>query len=202
MLARPRSGHARRYFVLDSLWMEAYYYLFGFAACGFALLVLAAAETAALLTYYSLCAENHRWWWRAFLAPAAAGAYVLAYAAFYYDAHLAARTNRSSVRTRNSPKIAEMFRSTPGPRCAQNSRRLGTAQAPRGRRLDGLGVLPLLRLHDARGAGRGARQRGRGLPRVAQVHELHLLADQVRLDAACCASRLRPCSPRYPTPNQ
>ena len=76
------------YFVLDSLWMEAYYYLFGFAACGFILLVLAAAEVASLLTYYTLCAENHRWWWRAFLAPATTGLYVFGYAAYYYGAHL------------------------------------------------------------------------------------------------------------------
>jgi len=76
------------YFVLDSLWMEAYYYLFGFAACGFVLLVLAAAEVASLLTYYTLCAENHRWWWRAFLAPATTGLYVFGYAAYYYGAHL------------------------------------------------------------------------------------------------------------------
>jgi len=41
------------YFVLDSLWMESYYYLFGFGAAGFLLLLVSAGETTALLTYYT-----------------------------------------------------------------------------------------------------------------------------------------------------
>jgi len=72
------------YFALDAVWMEAYYYVMGFSSIAFLLLVLAAAECGALATYYTLVAEDHGWMWRSFLAPATAGAYVFAYAAYYY----------------------------------------------------------------------------------------------------------------------
>ena len=44
------------------------------------------AFVAVALTYFQLAAEDHRWWWRSFACGASTGAYVLAYAAYFYAA--------------------------------------------------------------------------------------------------------------------
>ena len=72
------------YFVMDSIWTDAYLHAFGFALAGFVLLILTAAEVAALVTYYTLCAEDHAWWWKAFAAPATSALYAFAYGVWYF----------------------------------------------------------------------------------------------------------------------
>jgi transmembrane 9 superfamily protein 2/4 len=60
----PFSGaYVELFFIMSSLWMDQYYYVFGFTFIVFLILLLTCAEVAVLLVYYQLLNENHRWWW-------------------------------------------------------------------------------------------------------------------------------------------
>ena len=53
------------FFIMTSLWLHQFYYIFGFRLV-FVILCQTCAETPVMLCYFQLVAENHRWWWRAF----------------------------------------------------------------------------------------------------------------------------------------
>jgi transmembrane 9 superfamily protein 2/4 len=72
------------FFIMTSLWMDQYYYLFGFTLMVFGIIVITTCEITMLLTYYQLCAENHRWWWFSFLASGSCGMYLFAYSFFWF----------------------------------------------------------------------------------------------------------------------
>jgi len=76
------------FFILTSLWLDQYYYVFGFLLLVFLLLVVTCAEISIVLTYFQLCAEDYRWWWRSMLVPGASGVYLYAYCIFYYSVNL------------------------------------------------------------------------------------------------------------------
>jgi transmembrane 9 superfamily protein 2/4 len=76
------------FFILTSLWLDQYYYVFGFLLLVYVLLIITCAEISIVLTYFQLCAEDYRWWWRSFLVPAASGVYLYAYCVFYYSVNL------------------------------------------------------------------------------------------------------------------
>jgi transmembrane 9 superfamily protein 2/4 len=71
------------YFLLSSLWLDKIYYVFGFFALVFILLVITSAEIAIVLVYTQLCHEDYRWWWRSFLYPGSAGLYLFIYSIHY-----------------------------------------------------------------------------------------------------------------------
>ena len=52
-------------------WQHRFYYMFGFLALVFIILVVTCAEITIVLCYLHLCAEEYRWWWRAFLTSGA-----------------------------------------------------------------------------------------------------------------------------------
>jgi transmembrane 9 superfamily protein 2/4 len=54
------------FFILSSMWMNQYYYVFGFTLLVFCILILTCAEISVVLCYFQLCAEDYNWWWRAF----------------------------------------------------------------------------------------------------------------------------------------
>lgn len=76
------------FFILTSIWLDQYYYVFGFLLFVFVLLVVTCAEIAIVLTYFQLCAEDYTWWWRSFLVPAASGIYLFLYSIFYFATRL------------------------------------------------------------------------------------------------------------------
>lgn len=71
------------YFILASVWLDQYYYVFGFLLLVFVLLALTCAEIAIVLIYFQLCAEDYRWWWRSALVPGSSGVYVFGYSVYY-----------------------------------------------------------------------------------------------------------------------
>ncbi len=77
------------YFILASVWLDQYYYVFGFLLLVFGLLALTCAEIAIVLVYFQLCAEDYRWWWRSALVPGFSGVYVFMYCVYYLAAKLA-----------------------------------------------------------------------------------------------------------------
>mmetsp|Transcript_3083 Transcript_3083/g.5670 ORF Transcript_3083/g.5670 Transcript_3083/m.5670 type:complete len:212 (+) Transcript_3083:405-1040(+) len=72
------------FFILSSVWMGQYYYVFGFLFLVCIILVVTAAEITMVLTYFQLCAENYHWWWRSFLTAGSTGAYVFLYSCLYF----------------------------------------------------------------------------------------------------------------------
>ena len=50
------------FFVMSSLWMDQFYYVFGFTLLVYIIMIVTSAEVTILMVYYQLCAENHRWW--------------------------------------------------------------------------------------------------------------------------------------------
>lgn len=76
------------FFILTSLWLDQYYYVFGFLLLVYLLLLVTCAEISIVLTYFQLCSEDYRWWWRSMLVPGASGIYLYAYCVFYYAVNL------------------------------------------------------------------------------------------------------------------
>jgi transmembrane 9 superfamily protein 2/4 len=81
------------YFILSSLWLNKFYYVFGFFAIVFAILIVTCAEISIVLVYFQLCYEDYRWWWRAFVYAGSSGLYLFLYSLQY----LASTLNMTSV---------------------------------------------------------------------------------------------------------
>jgi transmembrane 9 superfamily protein 2/4 len=70
--------------ILNSIWEEQVYYVYGFLFVVFLILLITAAEITVLFNYFQLCGEDHRWWWRAFANGGGAALWVLLYAISYF----------------------------------------------------------------------------------------------------------------------
>jgi transmembrane 9 superfamily protein 2/4 len=55
------------YFIVSSIWLHQFYYVFGFLALVVIILVVTCAEISIVLCYFQLCNEHYHWWWRSFL---------------------------------------------------------------------------------------------------------------------------------------
>jgi len=72
------------FFILSSIWLHQFYYIFGFLAIVFIILVLTCAEITIVMCYFQLCSEDYHWWWRAYLTSGASAFYMLLYSVFYF----------------------------------------------------------------------------------------------------------------------
>lgn len=72
------------FFILSSIWLEQFYYVFGFLLLVFIILVITCAEITIVLTYFALCGEDYRWWWRSVLTSGSSAFYMFVYAGFYF----------------------------------------------------------------------------------------------------------------------
>ncbi|KAH9600035.1 Nonaspanin (TM9SF) [Trypanosoma melophagium] len=71
------------YFILGALWLNRYYYVFGFLLLVAIILLLTTSEISIVMVYLSLCAEDYRWWWRSFFIGASSGVFLFMYSLFY-----------------------------------------------------------------------------------------------------------------------
>ncbi|KAG7349607.1 endomembrane protein 70-domain containing protein [Nitzschia inconspicua] len=78
------AAYVELFFIMTSLWMDQYYYVFGFTLIVYLILIVTCAEVTVLLVYYQLCAENHRWWWFSFFAPGSTALYTFIYSVFWF----------------------------------------------------------------------------------------------------------------------
>jgi len=78
------AAYVELFFIMTSLWMDQYYYVFGFTLIVFFILIITCAEVTLLLVYNQLCAENHRWWWFSFFAPGSTALYTFIYSMFWF----------------------------------------------------------------------------------------------------------------------
>lgn len=76
------------FFILTSVWLHQFYYLFGFIALVFIILCITCAEITIVLCYFQLCSEDYNWWWRAYFTSGSSALYLFAYSAFYFYSKL------------------------------------------------------------------------------------------------------------------
>jgi Endomembrane protein 70 len=50
------------FFILTSMWLHQFYYLFGFLCLVFIILIITCAEITIVLCYFQLCSEDYHWW--------------------------------------------------------------------------------------------------------------------------------------------
>jgi transmembrane 9 superfamily protein 2/4 len=72
------------YYIMASVWMDYYYYVFGFLLLVFLILIITCAEITVLFTYFQLCSEDYHWWWRSFCNGGATAIYVFMYSFVYF----------------------------------------------------------------------------------------------------------------------
>lgn len=72
------------YFILASVWMDQYYYVFGFLLLVYFILIITCAEITVLFCYFQLCGENYHWWWRSFCTSGSTALYVFFYSFVYF----------------------------------------------------------------------------------------------------------------------
>ncbi|CAM9294824.1 unnamed protein product, partial [Discosporangium mesarthrocarpum] len=72
------------FFILNSLWMGSYYYVFWFLFMVFFILLVTCADISMVFCYFQLCAEDYHWWWRSFLTSGSTALWVFAYSTVYF----------------------------------------------------------------------------------------------------------------------
>jgi len=72
------------FFIMSSVWMHQYYYVFGVLFVVFLILLLTCAEITTLYNYFLLCGEDYHWWWRSFTTGGSVAFYVFGYSVYYF----------------------------------------------------------------------------------------------------------------------
>ncbi|KAJ3694086.1 hypothetical protein LUZ60_009566 [Juncus effusus] len=72
------------FFILTSVWLNQFYYIFGFLFIVFVILLITCAEITIVLCYFQLCSEDYHWWWRAYLTAGSSAIYLFIYSVFYF----------------------------------------------------------------------------------------------------------------------
>ncbi|KAK3003040.1 hypothetical protein RJ639_018796 [Escallonia herrerae] len=72
------------FFILTSIWLNQFYYIFGFLFIVFIILLVTCAEITIVLCYFHLCSEDYRWWWRSYLTAGSSALYLFLYSAYYF----------------------------------------------------------------------------------------------------------------------
>ncbi|KZF25183.1 hypothetical protein L228DRAFT_243977 [Xylona heveae TC161] len=76
------------YFIMNSIWFDKFYYMFGFLFLCYGLMVMTCGAVTVLMVYFLLCSENYHWHWRAFFTAGACAFYVFANAMLYWVSNL------------------------------------------------------------------------------------------------------------------
>lgn len=73
------------FFIMSSIWMDQYYYVFGFLLLVYGILAVTCAEITTVLCYFQLCGEDYRWWWRSLFTSGSTALYVFLYSIVYFS---------------------------------------------------------------------------------------------------------------------
>lgn len=76
------------YFIMTSMWMHQFYYLFTFLFVVCIILAITCAEIAIVMIYFQLCGEDYHWWWRSFLTAGSSAVYLFLYSIMYFYTRL------------------------------------------------------------------------------------------------------------------
>ena len=72
------------YFIVSSIWLHQYHYIFGILFMVFIILLLTCAEIAILYNYFKVCREDYNWWWISFHTAGFTSLYVFGYSIVYF----------------------------------------------------------------------------------------------------------------------
>lgn len=72
------------FFILTSIWLHQFYYIFGFLFIVFIILLVTCAEITIVLCYFQLCSEDYEWWWRSYLTSGSSAIYLFIYSVMYF----------------------------------------------------------------------------------------------------------------------
>lgn len=72
------------FFILSSIWLHQFYYIFGFLSIVIVILILTCAEISIVMCYFQLCSEDYHWWWRSYMTSGASAFYMFLYSIFYF----------------------------------------------------------------------------------------------------------------------
>jgi len=78
------AAYVELFFIMTSLWMDQYYYVFGFTLIVYLILLITCVEITILMVYYQLCMENHRWWWFAIGCSGSVSVYLFLYSIVWF----------------------------------------------------------------------------------------------------------------------
>lgn len=85
------------HFLLQGLWANQVYYVFGFLALGGIMWFIVSALVTIFHLYYVLCYENHQWWWIALLLPGCLGLHFFLFSTYFFITQLSIRTFASTL---------------------------------------------------------------------------------------------------------
>jgi len=71
------------FYVLSSIWLHQFYYLFGFLFLVLIILLFTCAEITVVMAYFQLCCEDYHWWWRSFMTSGCCSLYLFVYSIYY-----------------------------------------------------------------------------------------------------------------------
>jgi hypothetical protein len=103
------------FFILSSIWQHRFYYVFGFLAIVFGILLVTCVEIAIVMCYLHLCAEDYRWWWRSMITGGGKSPRPLVLGA---QSHVRQRRGRRSP---SLPPIVVPQLLSPSPPCTRSS---------------------------------------------------------------------------------
>jgi len=72
------------FFIMSSVWLHQFYYVFGFLFIVFIILIITCAEIAIVMCYFQLCGEDYHWWWRSYLTAGSSALYLFLYSVLYF----------------------------------------------------------------------------------------------------------------------
>lgn len=72
------------FFIMSSIWLHRFYYVFGFLFLVFVILIVTCAEISIVMCYFQLCSEDYNWWWRSYLTSGSSAFYLFAYSILYF----------------------------------------------------------------------------------------------------------------------
>jgi len=72
------------FFIMSSVWLHQFYYVFGFLFIVFIILIITCAEIAIVMCYFQLCGEDYHWWWRSYFTPGSSAFYLFLYSILYF----------------------------------------------------------------------------------------------------------------------
>jgi len=76
------------YLIMTSIWMDQFYYVYGFLVIVFCVLLITCAEITIVMIYFQLCTEDYRWRWRSFFTGGAVSFFMWLYSCYYFYTQL------------------------------------------------------------------------------------------------------------------
>jgi len=72
------------FFIMSSVWLHRFYYMFGFLFIVYVILIITSAEITIVMCYFQLCSEDYQWWWRSYFTAGSSAVYLFFYSILYF----------------------------------------------------------------------------------------------------------------------